>query len=87
MPSNAEGNTPQPQPRMATLTVEAANASTDPTERSMPPMIKTKVMPTASTIRSGIWLASVLKVLYDRKWLLKTENSAIIASKAPARPR
>ncbi|MNP43345.1 hypothetical protein D3C76_1371600 [compost metagenome] len=50
-------------------------------------MISTKVMPTASTIRSGIWLARVLKVLYDQKWLLRNENSTIIASKAPARPR
>ena len=45
-----------------TLTVDAASASTEPTDRSMPPMISTKVMPTASTIRSGIWLARVLKV-------------------------
>jgi hypothetical protein len=28
----------------------------------MPPMINTNVMPTASTIKSGIWLARVLKV-------------------------
>ncbi|MNR19017.1 hypothetical protein D3C85_1357810 [compost metagenome] len=62
MPSNAAGRTLQPQPRIATLTVEAASASTEPTDRSMPPMISTKVMPTASTIRSGIWLAKVLKV-------------------------
>lgn len=87
MPSSAEGSTPQPQPSIATLTVEAASASTEPTDRSMPPMISTKVMPTASTIRSGIWLASVLKVPYDQKWLLRNENSTIIASKAPARPR
>ncbi|MNI90713.1 hypothetical protein D3C73_1482720 [compost metagenome] len=87
MPSNAAGKMLQPQPRIATLTVDAASASTEPTERSMPPMINTNVMPTASTIRSGIWLARVLKVSYDRKWLLRTENSAIMASKAPARPR
>ncbi|MNY61171.1 hypothetical protein D3C86_1978230 [compost metagenome] len=54
MPSNAAGRTLQPQPRMATLTVEAASASTDPTDRSIPPMISTKVMPTARTIKSGI---------------------------------
>ncbi|MCY1183031.1 hypothetical protein D9M73_236190 [compost metagenome] len=62
MPSRAAGSTPQPHPRIATLTVEAASASTEPTDRSMPPMINTKVMPTASTIRSGIWLARVLNV-------------------------
>lgn len=52
---------------MATLTVDAAKAKTEPTDKSIPPMIKTKVMPTASTIKSGIWLANVLKVSYDRK--------------------
>ncbi|MNM55793.1 hypothetical protein D3C81_669420 [compost metagenome] len=62
MPSTAEGSTPQPQPSIATLTVDAARASTEPTDRSMPPMISTNVMPTASTIRSGIWLARVLNV-------------------------
>src|SRR5471030_1056860 len=87
MPSNAAGKTLQPQPRIATLTAEAASASTEPTDRSIPPMINTNVMPTANTIKSGIWLARVLKVSYDRKWLLRAENSATIASKAPARPR
>src|SRR5471032_270013 len=86
MPSTAAGNTLQPQPRIATLTADAARAGTEPTDRSMPPMISTKVMPTANTIRSGIWLARVLKVSYERKWSLRNENNAIIASKAPAKP-
>lgn len=62
MPSKAAGNTLQPQPRIATLTADAARANTEPTDRSMPPMISTKVMPTDNTIKSGIWLASVLSV-------------------------
>ena len=62
MPSSAAGRTLQPQPSVATLTVDAASASTEPTDRSMPPIISTNVMPTARTIKSGIWLASVLKV-------------------------
>ncbi|MCY1418153.1 hypothetical protein D9M71_337040 [compost metagenome] len=62
IPNNAAGNTLQPQPSIATLTADAARASTEPTDRSIPPIIRTKVMPTASTIRSGIWLARVLKV-------------------------
>lgn len=33
----------------------------------MPPMISTKVIPTAITSRSGIWLAMVLKVFAVRK--------------------
>ena len=37
----------------------ADNASTDPTERSIPPTINTSVMPTAMKVRSGIWLAMV----------------------------
>jgi hypothetical protein len=62
MPSKAAGITLQPQPRIATLTADAARANTEPTDRSMPPMIRMNVMPTANTIRSGIWLAMVLKV-------------------------
>ena len=62
IPSIAAGSTPQPQPSVARLTAEAARASTEPTERSMPPTIRMKVMPTASTTRSGIWLAMARKV-------------------------
>ena len=50
IPSIAAGSTPQPQPSVARLTAEAARASTEPTERSMPPTIRMKVMPTASKI-------------------------------------
>lgn len=62
IPSIAAGSTPQPQPSVARLTAEAARASTEPTERSMPPTIRMNVMPTASTTRSGIWLAMARKV-------------------------
>ena len=38
------------------------SASTEPTDRSMPPAISTSVIPTVMTVSAGIWLASVVKV-------------------------
>ena len=43
------------------------SASTEPTDRSMPPAISTSVSPTAITVSAGIWLASVVKVSRVRK--------------------
>ncbi len=43
------------------------SASTDPTERSMPPAISTSVKPTEMTVSAGIWLASVVNVRPVRK--------------------
>jgi len=47
---------------MAAAEVAAASAMTEPTDRSMPAMISTKVMPTAITASAGISLAMVTKV-------------------------
>src|ERR1700744_5666688 len=78
-PSKAAGNGDQCHFSATTLTTDAPSASTEPTDRSMPAMISTNVMPTAITTRSGIWLAIVLNVSYVRKCELSTENSTIIA--------
>ena len=43
------------------------SASTEPTDRSMPPAIRTSVSPTAITVSAGIWLASVVNVSRVRK--------------------
>jgi hypothetical protein len=43
------------------------SASTEPTDRSMPPAISTSVNPTAITVSAGIWLASVVNVSRVRK--------------------
>ena len=55
---------PSPHPHCASATPRSAplKASTDPTERSMPAMMRTNVIPTEITVRAGIWLASVAKV-------------------------
>ena len=62
MPSNAAGSAPQCHCNAATLVTAAPRASTEPTDRSMPAMISTNVMPTDITTRSGIWFAIVLNV-------------------------
>jgi hypothetical protein len=41
---------------------DEANASTEPTDRSIPPTMRTNVMPTATIVKSGIELAMVVKV-------------------------
>jgi len=41
------------QPAMATPSAAAPKAITEPTDKSMPPIINTKVMPTAMTVKSG----------------------------------
>ena len=51
---SAAGASDHPQSVMAIPRTAAPSAITEPTERSMPAMISTNVMPTAITIRSGI---------------------------------
>ena len=62
MPSKAEGSAGQCHCNAAMLVSAAPSASTEPTDRSMPAMISTNVMPIDITTRSGIWLAIVLNV-------------------------
>jgi hypothetical protein len=62
MPLSAAGNGAHCHFSAATLTIDAASARTEPTDRSMPAMISTNVMPTDITTRSGIWFAIVLNV-------------------------
>ncbi|MNR29654.1 hypothetical protein D3C85_1470540 [compost metagenome] len=52
----------------------------------MPPMISTKVMPTAITTKVGILFDRVLKVARVKKFSLANENSTHMASRAPIRP-
>ncbi|MDR8957512.1 hypothetical protein FEP76_06041 [Burkholderia multivorans] len=62
MPISAAGSGPHCHFSAATLTIDAASASTEPTDRSIPAMISTNVIPTDITTRSGIWFAIVLNV-------------------------
>ena len=43
------------------------SASTEPTDRSIPPMTSTYVMPTAVSTVAGIWLAIVVNVFAEKK--------------------
>src|SRR5450830_1729085 len=86
MPSRAELHTGQPQCTVASDSTEAAKAITEPTDKSMPPMIRTKVMPTAITTKVGISFDKVLRVARVKKFSLANENSTHIATSAPIRP-
>ena len=86
MPSRAALHTGQPQCTTASDSTEAASAITEPTDRSMPPMISTNVMPTAITTRVGMLFDRVLNVARVKKFSLANENSTHMASKAPIRP-
>ena len=61
MPSPA-GTRGQPRSVMAIPSTAPESASTEPTERSIPPPIKTSVIPTATTSRSGTWLTTLWSV-------------------------
>ncbi len=86
-PSTAAANKGQPQRTIAIDSTEAASAITEPTERSMPPMISTNVMPTAITTSVGMSLDKVVNVAAVRKFSLNKENSTHMANSAPIRPR
>jgi hypothetical protein len=62
------------------------SASTLPTDKSMPPMINTKVMPTAITVKSGMRLAIVLIVRAVKKLLLNMLKIATKIASTPAIP-
>jgi hypothetical protein len=86
-PSGAAAYSGQPQRTMAMDSMEAASAITEPTERSMPPMMRMKVMPTDITTSGGMSLESVMKVAALRKFSLRKANITHMASKAAIRPR
>ena len=86
MPSMAALHTGQPQCTTASDRTEAASAMTEPTDRSMPPIIRMNVMPTAITTRVGILFDRVLRVARVKKFSLANENSTHMATSAPIRP-
>jgi len=67
-----------------------ASASTDPTERSMPPSRITKVMPTAMTVLMLIWVRMLVTFVTDAKRgaaAAKTRARRTSASPMPASRR
>lgn len=72
---------------MALAVAAADSASTEPTDKSMPAMISTKVMPTAITSRAGISLAMATKVSPLKKYSLRLLNSATMPTSTALRPR
>ncbi|MNT00393.1 hypothetical protein D3C72_1348240 [compost metagenome] len=85
-PSRPAAQGPSPHTRMACAATAADSASTDPTDRSMPARISTKVMPTAITASAGISLAMVTKVSLLQKYSERKLNSAIMPARTTSRP-
>ena len=86
-PSAAAAHTGHCQSTMATPSRTAPNASTEPTDKSMPPTISTSVIPTAITVRSGLWLATVASVWSVKKWSHSALNRATRKNRTKSRPR
>ena len=66
-PNADAGKGPQCHTRMALAVAAADSASTEPTDKSMPAMINTNVMPMDITNRAGISLAIATKVALLQK--------------------
>jgi hypothetical protein len=67
--------------------IDADRAITDPTDKSIPPAMRTRVIPTATTVVSGMLLAIVRSVVIDRKFFAKSPKnptSTRIAASSPA---
>ncbi len=86
-PSAAAAGMLQCHCRMAAAVAAALKASTEPTDRSMPAMMSTKVMPIAITVSAGISLAMLTKVSVVRKYWLRLLNSTIMPASTAASPR
>src|ERR1035437_1612132 len=61
---------------IATPSAAPHSPSTEPTDRSMPPMMSTSVMPAATTASVGMRLAIVPSVRAVRKFWLSAPNSS-----------
>ena len=85
--SATDGQSGQPQPAMAIPSTAPESASTEPTERSIPPAMTTSVMPAATTIRSGTWLTTLWSVRQVQKFRLNSPNRTIKADRTSSRPR
>src|SRR6218665_45422 len=83
--SAAAAGTVQPHCTIAAADM-AAGRITEPTDRSMPAMISTKLMPTAITASAGISLAMVMKVSALQKYSDSDENSATMPASTAPRP-
>ena len=76
MQSAAPAHNGHSQFTMATPSTAPESPSTEPTDRSMPPMMRTSVMPAATTASVGMRLARVLSVRAVRKFWLSAPNSS-----------
>jgi hypothetical protein len=63
-----------------------ASASTEPTERSMPPSRMTKVMPTAMTVLMEICVRMLVRLPSEAKCGARTEKSSTMSASARPMP-
>src|SRR6266511_1982741 len=77
--------TPTPRRSMARPRTALVRPSTDPTERSMPAITRTKVRPTATITPSGTWFAIVRNVARLKKRSVATEKAATRPTRTPSR--
>src|SRR6266568_2942920 len=89
--SDAAVQNGQCQSIMATPSAAPQKPRTEPMDRSIPPMMRTRVMPAATTVRVGMRFASVVSVRTVRNLSLKAPNSKSspiqIAKRAANSPR
>src|ERR1035437_5160037 len=76
MQSAAPAHNDHSQFTIATPSAAPQSPSTEPTERSMPPMMSTSVMPAATTASVGMRLAIVPSVREVRKFWLSAPSSS-----------
>jgi hypothetical protein len=77
----------QPHPVSALPSSALLSASTDPTDRSIPPTTSTNVIPIAITTSAGIWFASVTSVTRVRKCSLSAPKSTSSSASTASSPR
>src|SRR5471032_2592488 len=84
--SSVAGSSDQFHCSIAMPAMAAASAIVEPTDRSMPAMISTKVMPTAVTATAGMSLAIVTNVSLVKKYSLCQLKKPIISASATSSP-
>ncbi len=76
-----------PQLTTAMPSTAPDKAITEPTDRSIPAMINTNVIPTAAMVTSATWLARVRKVACVRKLSAERPKTTISVTRAIVMPR
>ena len=74
-PSSIASGMGKPKDTLTPITA-ALSASTEPTERSMPPQINTSVIPTVTKVSAGSWFRIAERVPTEQKLSVNREKTA-----------